>query len=95
MRMIALAFSTAAALLAVFLPTSAEAQRVCRIADPTGTPANVRAAPQGRITGNIANGARVRIVGHQNDAKGQPWVRIGDDVRGPILGWVILRHVRC
>ena len=32
----------------------------CVIADPTGTPLNIRTSPNGKIVGKIANGERVR-----------------------------------
>jgi hypothetical protein len=34
---------------------------VCTVSDPTGTPLNVRATPNGRIIGSLSNGTRVQV----------------------------------
>lgn len=80
----------AAALLAAS-PTGALAQAGgCRVADPSGTPLNVRDGPNGRITGTLPNGLAVRIL------SGDPtWARIGDDASGRPLGWVFRRYLAC
>ena len=36
---------------------------VCIVSDPTGTPLNVRATPNGRIIGSLSNGTRVQAGG--------------------------------
>jgi hypothetical protein len=46
-------FSAAIAICLVWL-TEASAQERCRVMDPTGTPLNVRTAPNGHIVGNYA-----------------------------------------
>ncbi len=34
---------------------------VCTVSDPTGTPLNIRATPNGRIIGSLSNGTRVQV----------------------------------
>jgi uncharacterized protein YraI len=63
----------------------------CRIADPSGTPLNVRDGPNGRITGTLPNGLSVRILSDE----GQTWARIGEAVSGQPLGWVFRRYLDC
>jgi len=66
----------------------------CTVADPTGTPLNIRADPQGNILSTVSNGVRVRIVEARNDYKGSSWSLISDR-NGNRLGWVITRFLNC
>ncbi len=63
----------------------------CRVADPSGTPLNVRDGPNGRITGTLPNGLPVRIL----SGEGQTWARIGDGASGRPIGWVFRRYLAC
>ena len=84
------------ALLICAAPGSqALAQSRCRVMDPTGTPLNVRTAPNGRVLGALPNGILVSVIDHAVDANGKPWVYIkslGDDTA---LGWVFREFVAC
>jgi hypothetical protein len=77
-------------------PPATERPRItrCTVADPTGTPLNIRAAPQGNILRTIHNGVRVSAVEAKNDYKGSSWSRIMDG-QGNSLGWVITRFLDC
>jgi hypothetical protein len=66
----------------------------CTVADPTGTPLNVRDSPQGNILTTLPNNVRVRAVEARNDYKGSSWSRIVDSA-GNSLGWVITRYLDC
>lgn len=46
----------------------------CRVTDPTGTPLNLRDAPNGAVVGSIRNGLVVFIRDGANDEQGRPWV---------------------
>lgn len=74
---------------------AAQAQSRCKVTDPTGTPLNVRAAPQGAIAGKLANGVLVSILESANDAKGNPWVRIAKMSDNAPLGWVLREFISC
>jgi hypothetical protein len=72
----------------------AEAEK-CKVTDPTGTPLNVRATPNGKIIGTLANGIFVSILEYAADANGKPWVRVAyPETRKPI-GWVFREFVSC
>ena len=61
--------------------------------DPTGTPLNVRASPNGKIVGTLANGALVAIVESKDAANGKPWVKIvgRQDEKADRLGFPRIR----
>ena len=67
----------------------------CMVSDPTGTSLNVRASPQGDLTGTIDNGAFVRIADTGDDYKGQPWAYIVGWEGGEQIGWVFREFVSC
>ncbi|MBV8755334.1 MAG: trypsin-like peptidase domain-containing protein [Hyphomicrobiales bacterium] len=66
----------------------------CKVADPSGTPLNLRSGPNGRILGALQNGLPVGIVEQTMDDRGRPWVLIaGSD--GMTLGWVFREYLSC
>ena len=73
----------------------ASAQSRCRVTDPTGTPLNVRAAPNGEIDGTIRNGELVRIVLTDKDARGRTWALIERIRDNQALGWVFREFISC
>jgi len=66
----------------------------CRVTDPTGTPLNVRDAPQGRILGKVANGRLVQMIETDSDRNGKTWARVGT-MDGRPMGWVFREFVSC
>jgi hypothetical protein len=66
----------------------ANAARVCKVTDPTGTPLNIRATPGGRVVGTIRNGRTVSISGQATDSQGRLWVNIG-------RGYVLREFIAC
>jgi hypothetical protein len=65
--------------------------------DPTGTPLNVRDAPNGKkIIGRYQNGAGVRIVRYSPD-KNKTWVLVAPDSRldKTPQGWVLTANLTC
>lgn len=75
----------------------AQAADVCKVTDPTGTPLNVRATPNGRVVGIVRNEAEVYIEEIANDDKGRPWARIStkSNSKKRVLGWVIREFISC
>jgi hypothetical protein len=67
----------------------------CVVTDPTGTPLNIRAVPQGRIIGSIRNGTHVRMVNISYDGQGRPWAYILRWDTGRPLGWVFRAFITC
>lgn len=76
-------------------PVAAQRTGRCIVSDPTGTPLNVRASPQGRVVSTIRNGAQVRVTNTTRDHKGQPWAYIVGWENGREIGWVFREFVSC
>jgi gag-polyprotein putative aspartyl protease/PAN domain len=66
---------------------------VCIVADPTGTPLNVRAMPAGQRLSVLYNGETVSL--HQtSNSGGQAWALVGK-LGGRPLGWVFRDYINC
>ncbi len=66
---------------------------VCSVQDPTGTPLNVRAKPNGRVLTTVRNGTLVDIDSGTATSK---WARIRfDRGRKRITGWVLRDFLSC
>lgn len=72
----------------LLLAAAGAAQAECAVTDPTGTPLNIRATPNGRIVGTLRNGTRVSIETVTYDSQGRAWANIG-------IGWVFREFIRC
>jgi hypothetical protein len=81
--------------LVVMLPVNAE--EVCQITDPTGTPLNVRTEPNGKVINALKNGREVYILETAYDDKGRPWAKVGgyDGGNYRIWGWVFREFISC
>ncbi|MDQ0318400.1 hypothetical protein QO002_000538 [Pararhizobium capsulatum DSM 1112] len=66
--------------------------RICRIADPTGTPLNIRSSPNRALLSTIDNGRDVRVLEEQR-VKHELWPRIMAD--GQERGWVFGSYLDC
>ncbi|MGL4289503.1 MAG: SH3 domain-containing protein, partial [Phreatobacter sp.] len=75
-------------------PAVAQSDR-CRVMDPTGTPLNIRDAPNGAVLGTVRNGTLVTSVRSSEDDRGRPWVYIADRASGKPMGWVIREFISC
>ena len=76
------------------LVVAAHAQTQCVVNDPTGTPLNVRTAPNGQIIGTLKNGISVSVIDHSIDLHQKPWVYVSDRA-GQRLGWVFREFITC
>ncbi|MDP2800467.1 MAG: SH3 domain-containing protein [Phreatobacter sp.] len=86
----------AAALAFACLSSGAEAQSArCRVMDPTGTPLNIRDAPNGDVVGRVRNGALVTRLRVSEDDRGRPWAYVADRASGEPLGWVYREFIAC
>ena len=63
--------------------------------DPTGTPLNVRTAPNGQIVGALPNGLLVSIIDNARDGAGKPWVYVARLDDGSPIGWVYREFIAC
>ena len=77
----------------VMIATGASAQ-TCIVTDPTGTPLNVRARPNGPILGALHNGTAVQVSGTAYDKGGKPWAYIAPLGPGK-RGWVFWGYLTC
>ncbi len=68
------------------------AHAACTIADPTGTPLNVRDAPNGAIVGTLPNGFLVEPI-EERRLGSKTWLRVAVD--GSPRGWVFGAYVTC
>lgn len=68
--------------------------RVCTVADPTGTPLNVREAPNGPIRGTWENGMRVRPT-EEKLSNGKLWYAAERFANDNELGWVFDPYLKC
>ncbi len=68
--------------------------RNCTVDDPTGTPLNVRANPNGPILGALYNGTSVEIRDITVDGSGHRWAYIVPLTKGK-RGWVFRAFLDC
>lgn len=83
--------------LVLMLFSVAKAEDVCKVTDPTGTPLNVRATPNGEIVSTLKNGTEVYIEEAASDDKGRPWAKVSTTSKGKkrVLGWVLREFISC
>jgi len=67
-------------------------QAACTVADPTGTPLNVRDGPNGMIIGTLPNGYQVEQLEERRLGE-KTWIRVSVD--GSPRGWVFGAYVIC
>ncbi len=86
--------------LSVFaMPAQAQSPgRTCVVADPSGTPLNVRLAPNGRIVDELANGTWVHIDDVRRE-HGKAWAYVAESTPsgriGLPIGWVFRDYLNC
>ena len=73
----------------------AQAKNRCVIADPSGTPLNVRTGPNGKIVSIIRNGHFVSVVDSALDSTRKPWSYVSDYETGEPIGWVFRSFLVC
>lgn len=72
---------------------------VCTVADPTGSPLNIRNAPGGKVVGTAKNGTTLEFIDHQT-VGGKKWARIGrydpnTEALDAIGGMVFAAYIAC
>lgn len=73
---------------------SDELGKICTVADPTGTPLNIREEPNGRILGTWENGVRVRPYDQQT-VNGKAWYAVERYAEDNKAGWVFDAYLAC
>jgi clan AA aspartic protease (TIGR02281 family) len=74
--------------------SNAVAQSRCVVADPTGTPLNIRSEPNGKIVDTLRNGILVEIIA-SGSSHGRSWAYIGRVDNKLPLGWVFRGYLNC
>lgn len=67
----------------------------CVVSDPTGTPLNIRATPNGRVVGKLKNGAVVFVSTYSGDAQDRSWSQVKLTRKGAAKGWVLSEYLEC
>jgi hypothetical protein len=67
--------------------TTGPSDDVCRVADPTGTPLNVRTSPYGTIVATFKNGDPVTVL-DASRVRGNWWVYVGTPEFKPSVGFI-------
>lgn len=84
---------TLTALLVAAVPAlSCDGPPACTVIDPTGTPLNVRAGPNGRILGALKKGSVVSVLDHRTQ-EGKRWALVAKFSEA--WGWVYGPHLKC
>ena len=73
--------------------TTGPSDEICRVADPTGTPLNIRTSPYGTIVAIFKNGDPVTVL-DASRVRGNWWVYVGTPEFKPI-GWVYRNFINC
>ncbi|GEM_PF-1300415 len=74
--------------------SSDEIGKICIIADPTGTPLNIREEPNGKILGTWPNGVRVRPYA-ETMHNGKLWYEVDRVADDNAIGWVFDPYLKC
>ena len=82
----------AAVLAGLFTAPPAFAADKCLVDDPTGTPLNVRAEPNGMILTTLQNGMSVTVL-EERKLGTKRWLLVSLD--GRQLGWIFGAYVVC
>ncbi len=80
------------ACLVASTPSAFAAYGECYVDDPTGTPLNVRTAPNGTILTTLANGSIVEVVDEMKIGQ-KHWLFVAR--QGERLGWIFGAYVVC
>ncbi|MGD9581524.1 MAG: SH3 domain-containing protein [Vampirovibrionia bacterium] len=76
--------------------TSDIGEKACTVADPTGSPLNVRSEPNGKVLSTLKNGENV-FVEDTKHINNKPWYKIGKYINGyyKSFGWVYGPYLDC
>jgi hypothetical protein len=67
---------------------------ICRVTDPTGTPLNVRATPNGVIENQLYNNYQVKPLRFATAANEKTWAYVSNTA-GQGIGWVFFPYLTC
>ena|SRR5437016_11218051 len=69
----------------------------CVVADPTGTPLNIRMEPNGEVVAKVRNGeTHLVFLGlEKTDSRGREWLYVAMSTSAAPDGYVLAAYVRC
>jgi hypothetical protein len=88
--------SIAVGLISLALATPASALN-CVVADPTGTPLNIRTGPNGPIVATARNGTRIQVFEGEEryDGQNRPWYLVALPTSSAPDGYAFAAFIRC
>ncbi len=71
--------------------------RDCHVADPTGTPLNIRMTPNGEVVATARNGSRIQGYDGEDqfDSQGRRWLYVGLSTSSAPDGYAFAAYIRC
>ena len=97
MRKPTFAVSPAVLVLAILAVATPAAALDCRVADPTGTPLNIRLTPNGRVVATARNGSPIQVFAGEDrrDRQGRLWHYVALPGSSAPDGYAIASYIRC
>jgi len=87
-----------AAIMTMALSTPARAGSLdCRVADPTGTPLNIRMQPNGQIVAHARTGDLIQVFSgeEKTDNRGRLWYYVALNTSSAPDGYALADYIRC
>lgn len=88
----------AAGAVSLTLATAAHAASLdCHVADPTGTPLNIRLQPNGRVAATAHNGELIQVFSGEEkvDDKGRVWYHVALRTSAAPDGYAFAAFIHC
>ena len=91
-----IAASIAVLLFALSAPAGARSLD-CRVADPTGTPLNIRTQPNGEVVNTARNGDLIQVFSGEEkyDSRGRLWYYVANRFSSAPDGYALAAYIRC
>ncbi|MEA2904358.1 MAG: hypothetical protein QOI12_1745 [Alphaproteobacteria bacterium] len=69
----------------------------CIVADPTGTPLNIRLEPNGRVVATARTGTRIQVFEGEEkyDNQNRPWYSVALPTSSAPDGYALAAYIRC
>ena len=71
--------------------------RDCHVADPTGTPLNIRMQPNGKFVASVRNGELILVFDgeEKKDSQGRTWYFVAMRTSAGPDGYALAAYIRC
>jgi TRAP-type C4-dicarboxylate transport system substrate-binding protein len=90
-------FVLAATAIAALSAPAGAASLNCRVADPTGTPLNIRMEPNGQVVNTAINGELIQVFSGEEkyDSRGRLWYYVANRWSSAPDGYALAAYIRC